>query len=315
MGQRLDRFVNHIDEKSYSHEDIPKLFKVVIDINPRYNKSGLEDVANMKLVGVKGISSSGDIAYQFMGSGSNALLTMNALDVISLNKLSKFMYDNPHYFLSDNMANLKRMYQKRIDDDRGTWHNLADYIFKEIQNRGIVDKFTMQMIAPGQSVSYTDAIKNNKVNSLRDAVRIFRMACEEILKEPDNAHYYRFLNDVLKLSDKEISDIITESFKKYIGVIYADEGEWIVKDGALNVPHNSYLYVLIDYTDEDIKDYQDGKWDAFQLMRQEDYIKRDIEFKDKIYKLGIDKKYNLKFINGIEWERIKKLHVGKRYNQ
>ena len=311
----LDRFMNHIVEKSYSHEDVPKLFKVAIDIEPRYNKGGLEDLSNMKLNGVKGISSSGDIAYQFLSSNRNALLTMNALDTIALNKLSKFMYDNPHYFLSDNMANLKRMYQKRIDDDMGTWHNLADYIFKEMQDRGIVDKYTMQMLAPGQEVSYSDTIKNNKVNSLRDAVKIFKMACAEILSKRDD-HYYRILmNDVLKLSDSEISNIIEDAFKKYIGAVYADEGEWIVKDGSLNVPHNSYLYILIDYSDQDIKDYQDGKWDAFKLMRQEDYIKRDIEFKEKIYKLDIDKKYNLKFINTIEWDRIRKIHVGKRYGQ
>lgn len=315
LKSNIYSFKNYIIEASYSKKDIPKYFRVAIDI--RYKKHAIDDLANMKLIGVEGISSSGDIIYEFLGSGREGFLMMDANEVISLNKLTRFMYDNPHYFFSENMWAMKRLFNKRIDDNKGTWHNIADYVFQEMVRERIVNKFDLQATAPGQSISYTKAV-NTTVNSLKDFVNVFRKACIEVNDEKkDKTSYYYFMPKIIELSDDRLQDIVIKAFHTRISWVYVNEGEWIVKNKILEVPKNSYLYILTNYSDKDIEDYQSGKWkdDLFRMMRDEKYIKEEIELRNNITTKGIDKKYILKFVNAVKWDEIKKLHIEKGYKK
>jgi hypothetical protein len=300
------RFKQYLTEKSYTSKDIPKNFKVVIDLT----LNTIKELNQMELKGIKGISSSGEIIFDFLGVGRNAFLVMNSKKVIELNKLSRFMYDNPHYFYSNNMTALKRMYQKSITDNRGTWHNISDYLFKEFNRMGIVNSYDVSANAPGQKISYTNVVKNSKVNSIKDAVKVFRKAMKEILQEK-NAHYYSFFEDILKMSNKELEKVFINSFKKDIGSVYQDEGEWVVKNTSLKIPNKSYLYVLMHFTESDIKNFKENKWDGFELMRYEDKIKEEILLRNSLEK--IENKYIIKYISNKKWDEIRTKHFTKKY--
>lgn len=302
----MKSFKKYLIERSYTSSDIPKNFTCVIDID----HDRIKQLKQMKLDGVKGISSSGDIIFQFLGIGRNAFLVMDGNKTIELNKLSKFMYNNVHYAFSNNMANIKRLYQKRIQDNRGTWHNIADYVFKQLVDDKYIDKSTLIMVAPGQEISYTNAAKNTTVNSLKDAVKVFKSAMKQIIKKQNG--YYDFMKDLLKISNKEYERIFEKSYKKYIGGVYSDEQEWIVKNNSLRIPKKSYLYVLVGYTKYYDK-YKKGKLDSFEKLRMEDNIKKELMFVNSLNK-ELKNKYIIKYVDNAEWKRIQSIHIEKKYN-
>lgn len=301
------RFKQFLQEKSFTKQDIPKTFRVVFDLT----EDTINELKSMELKGIKGISSSGEIIYDFLGIGRNAILIMKADEVLKLNKLSRFMYDNPHYFYSNNMAAMKRMYQKRITDNRGTWHNIADYLFKELNNKGIISSYDVSGNAPGQEISYTQVAKNSKVNSIKDAVKVFRKAMKEVLKGKQSS-YYNFFENVLKLKDKELEKVFIDSFNKYIGPVYKSEGEWTIKNSSLKIPNNSYLYVLTYVSDEMINDYENDTLDPFLKMRHGDKIKEEIYMRNQLDNL---KNYKVKYINAEKWNEIRNIHLNKKFKE
>ncbi len=301
------KFIQYLKEKSFNKSDIPKNFRVVIDLRTET----IKELSSMKLKGVRGISASGEIAYDFLGVGRNAMIVMNGEKTLKQNNLSRFMYDNVHYFYSNNMEAMRRMYQKSKNDNRGLWHNIADYIFKEFGRKGMISKYDLQANAPGQEVSYTKAV-NKKVNSVKDAVKVFRNALKEI-QGSEKAGYYRYMVDILELSDKEIEKVFIDSFNTDIGPIYKSESEWTVKNSTLIIPKKSYLYVLVGFTDSDIERYHNGEWDGFEMMRNEDSVKEEIMLRNDLNK--IKSSYIIKYISAKEWDRIRVLHQTKKFNQ
>jgi len=307
------RLTQHLNERSFRPSDVPQYFRAVIDIDTKDEmRSSINNLKNMKLKGVRGISDTGEIAYDFLGVGRNAMLLMKGKDTTKLNKLSRFMYDNPHYFFSEDMAMLKRMYSKNIKDNRGTWHNVADKVFQEMVERGIISKYEISANAPGQEISYTDTAKNTTVNSIRDAIKTFKKAMKEVVdKKRRFGNPYRYFAELLELPNKTLSDIFLAATKS-IGEIYKSEGEWIVKDADLKIPKGSYLYVLTTY-DELIDRYEKGELDGYEKMRYESDIKEEITFKNDLEK-SLKGKYKIKYLSRKKWDDARTKHFTKKYN-
>lgn len=112
-----------------------------------YAKDKVKDLANGVLDGVQGISDTSEIIMQWYGIARDAVLVMDADKLIKSNKLSRVQYDNPEYLVSNGMAALYRIFDKKLDKSGhyGIAGNLIDYMMlatKPSKNRGneIIDE-------------------------------------------------------------------------------------------------------------------------------------------------------------------------------
>lgn len=223
------------------------------------------------------------------------------------------MYDNPHYFFSKDMEHLKRMYNKQPSDNRGTWHNLADKIFYEFRRRGLIDEWQMKANAPGQAISYTNIVKTSTVNSIKDAVKVFKKALKEVVDKPARfGTPYNYFADYLDIPNKTLEDIIYKAFIEDIGNVYKSEGEWEVKSGILEIPNKSYLYILTNFTDDIVEKYNKGEFGPFEKMRYETPLKEELAMKKEIEK-KLGGKYIIKYINERNWSSARAKHFDRKY--
>ena len=100
---------------SFEEKDIPRTFRVVFEVN-QYDDAKtikvIRQLSNMKLEGLTGISEKNDIGFHWLGVARDAMLIMDGKEVVEQNKLSRILYGNPNYFLSNKMAMAKRIFMK-----------------------------------------------------------------------------------------------------------------------------------------------------------------------------------------------------------
>lgn len=108
----------------------PKKFYVVIPFSDEYGKKEMADLSNGVLDGVLGISEKHQIIMQWYGIVRDAILVMDADKLTKVNKLSRVQYDNPEYLVSNGMAALYRIFDKKRDSGggRGLAGNLIDHM-------------------------------------------------------------------------------------------------------------------------------------------------------------------------------------------
>ena len=72
------------------------MFFVAIRFDPD-TPERMQELENMELPGVKGISASKEIVLDFLGVARDALIVMPAQKVLEMNKITRFMYDGDQY--------------------------------------------------------------------------------------------------------------------------------------------------------------------------------------------------------------------------
>jgi hypothetical protein len=277
----------------------------------------------MKLEGLTGISDKHDIGFHWLGVARDAMLIMKGSEVIKLNKISRILYGNPNYFLSNKMTMVKRVFQKSSGTmgDSNILHNIMDYVFLVMGREKKVDKYNVQYTAAQQDYAHVAYKKSTNINSSKDLVKWIRKAGEVLRKEQEektsfrNHHILAVIDDIEKLSDKSIEDSIYKAFEE-IGKTYGSEGEWVIKDDSLKVPKGSYLYVLLPkklYKEKlKLKEKDPQSYKIQKAFGQLDFMEKFDILHDEFKKQGILKKYIVKFIDGTEWKRIQSMHLSKR---
>lgn len=319
------RFKKYINEASYLWQDIPKTFRVVFEVN-KYDESEMISVirqlGNMKLEGMEGISGSGQIVFNWLGVARDAMLVMNGQEVIDLNKMSRFMYGNPNYFLSNNMKYAKRLFSKSgsVTGDNNILHNILEYLFGVLGKTGKIDKSLIEYCAAYQSYAHVAYKKNTGISSTKDLIKWIRKAGEVLKKEDEekewkNWHLMQVVEAMSKLSNSDIESAIYKAFER-IGEIYGDEAEWDTKANYLKVPKGSYLYILVDKKEyEKAKKMQKDEPVKFKGLGQQRRLETIQKYEniEKVFKqYGIFKKYKVKFIDRSEWDRVRNIHFSKK---
>lgn len=108
-------------EDSYKPEEVPKYFYLCFD---SYNLD-IKQLQSQTLKGVKGISDTELIIKNWFTAGRDMILIMDGKKLVELNKLSKAMYSNPDYLVSNNMKALFRLWSQR--DAMGLFQNFSGY--------------------------------------------------------------------------------------------------------------------------------------------------------------------------------------------
>ena len=311
------RLRKYLTEKSFEPVDVPRVFRVAMEWG--YDDKAFEtlkQLEKMELKGLTGISDAGDLTFQWIGAGRDILLVMNGQEVVENNKISRFLYDNPHYMLSNNMKWLRRMYQRREgEDNRGVLFNLNEHVFKALARHGHITDYDIRYSAPYQTMADAPMVKTAKINGVKDYIKLFRKVykfisnSEKTAKEWGSKVFSResgFEEIFDKISDSEFSNMIKEAFDD-IKKIYGSEGEWVVKTKVLKVPKKSYLYILEKANKEEVAKYKENPKSVFFPERVGNWIK---------LQEGIDKKlkgkYIVKYFSAKEFKRVQTIHFSKR---
>ncbi len=310
---------------SFKWGDVPKYFRVVFELD-RYDDDQIKEVFSQLQRGVfkglTGISDRNDIIFSWLGVARDAMLVMKGPETVRLNKLSRMLYGNPNYFLSNNMYMVRRLFNKLNDrmGDSNILQNILDYVFRALGKSGKVSKYAIDYCGPSSSYSRIAYKKKTNINSSKDLVRWMRKAGRLLeLKEKDaefkNSYLLGIIDTLAKLSDKDIEESIYDAFKE-IGDIYGSEGEWVIKSNTFKIPEGSYLYILVP--EKKYKEALQEKIDqpdlvpAREHMGYYDFMKKYDLLISNLEDYGINKRYKVKFIDNQEWERIRSIHFRKQ---
>lgn len=244
-----DRIKHYLSAKSYSEADIPKKFWLVFRLpfgdvmderQAQREHDLLQQLERGRLKGVKGISATREIILNFMGVGRNALLVMDGPALVRQNKLSRLMYDNPHYLLSNNMAVIYRLFQQNPKDK---WagsqviQNIGEYLKRAAKEhaelRGI-----MEYYGSASRCGYYYEKNPKQINNLKDLTDFFYTALTTVHEE--------FHNNKLKekLTKIDLNKYLVAALGT-VAEVYGDEAEWIIKNDELVVPDNSHLIISV----------------------------------------------------------------------
>ena len=251
-------------EKSYSASDIPKFFYIATKIT-KAQKQLLTGV----LVKLTGISESKNIInemndpYEF-----DLLIEMDGKELVSLNKLTRVMYDNPYYLAQDNMKAYRRVYGFPLTVD--PYVRIIDFLYSFIYS-----------ISPQSDVKKWSVFKYllpivkipNSYEDIGNSLKYFRLA--KIKNLPDLAIKLKTGIDIIvnkfpeQVSDQlgilglhnkkldafipKISKLTTQDYIEWLGAALVNElkdftveKEWDIKDGKLKIPKKTKLYIRED---------------------------------------------------------------------
>jgi hypothetical protein len=234
---------------SFGPQDIPKNFWVVLDLRMGYYSTDfdehyakvMEELRSQALTGVRGISETGQIVRQFGYRG--AILRMPGVATVAENKLSRVMYGNPRYLLSKNMSALYRLFSKDPKDKYGRdglMHVLAEYVQKALQREGINPHAfeDLRYYAAYQVAGREFAKANVEINDVNQLA-------SWLFTEFTRSWHEHYTADKPPFTAEEIHEAC-EAALTYVGQVYGDEGEWLVKTDTLKIPQGSTLIVAYD---------------------------------------------------------------------
>jgi hypothetical protein len=222
-------------EGSFKQEDIPPYFYCAIVLDP-FNIKRMEDLAQNKLMGLEGITSSFREANIFFSGKRNGFLTMAGTETIKANALSRVLYDNAHYLTSRNFAIFKRL---MADDAEG--NAISSYFNDVLVNLRQFAIKTGSELRPLLTAIATDGGKiaklyqkfDSRINSLESLTKWFISALNVILPGKELGSKLPFEQILKSLSS--IATLMMESLKS--------EKEWLVKNKVLTIPPQSSLKI------------------------------------------------------------------------
>lgn len=277
----FDQFLN---EGSYTEQNTPSKFYVCISLKPET----YQQLAAGVLPGIAGISGSKENFGHWLHY-RDAMLVMDAKTLLVDNKLSRVMYDNPDYIVSDNLKHIARLFNQRDKD--GATVTLVRKVVEIIRRkRNFNDSYNRIAYHIGFDDGYkiVDYMKNVRINGVKDIV-------SAVIKVIDKKAY----GDPFEWDRDAIKEVVIEAIKD-LGTSYKYEQEWLVKDRTLRIPDGSMLYIakdgdgLADYTS---KIEETGLQSRYRILR---FDRRSVE----------------KHGNKVQWKRFdqERIEIAQRHD-
>ncbi len=215
-------------EASYTPADVPTYFYCVCRLN-------LPQLENGMLYGLDGISSDPYIIDQLLGEeGRSVILVIPSKELLEINKLTRIMYDNPNYLLSNDADAFDR-----IRDNGGSLRDVIKLTLNKldikVNNNSIFNKIMGQI---------------GIVRSVRNLAMQIHAALKSQNKLPEGM-------------SPEVFIVPLTNFLKSIGTSYEPEAEWRVKPEwiriekeiqkmrVLRIPKNTIIYIAQDLLNQD----------------------------------------------------------------
>jgi len=251
---------HRVDERSFSPADIPKQFFLV----GYFSAAHLDGfVYERELKGVEGISGSWRIAEKFLDSqGRNMVLMMPGPATARVNKLSRVMYDNPHYLAQDDLAAVKRI----AGHTNSTGAYFADLLTGHLQSviRKEYPDFKFEVKSKSDWVTpwgFWNRQSGIEIQNLSHLTKLWREWGVRQARFPasTDAHKAAAAKD-----HKAWMRWVGQALVNKYGGNFKGEAEWRVKDGKLKVPEGSRLVLLAKgHTEANaklLKEFSGGLW-------------------------------------------------------
>lgn len=323
LKQLIEQEVAKVLSEARSTPGNPNTFWLVTSIGPR-NEKIMQNLADGVLEGVSGISDNNRILMHWLGIGRNSVLVMKAKHVFADNRgsIHRIMYDDPYQLTEDNMALLRRIFNA-AEAPRGNGHivkNIWSRMYQDMLGDSSESVSRLGRMMRDGYLSMHDVLEpyiegQITIDSPRDFARMVKAQVDEIAKESRRDFLLEF-NEAFWLT--YIKRAITDSVRTY-----ASEGEWIVDDSELSVPPSSRLLVSVHHPPEEYPE------EAQTLLKTGDVPQLGVEIPSDIwtmnmesslkiiasvYKYGLDKLYDVRFINAHKWQQIQsKLQSKHKY--
>lgn len=261
-------------ERSYAPQDIPKRFFLAINFSMWDDNitTKIDSLLKGELVGVKGIAGSGlKEMVKNWGGMRELMISMPSEALLSLNKLSRVMYDNPEYLVSDGMKALRRLFNEDNEKYSSLFSKMQGYVLRVMDDpkiKGWIDY-------NGSFSKLDDYVKEFKnIKDVKDLVNF-------IMSRMDDS------NGILKAKGFEWWRKTIMAGLKNMGQLYKSESEWLVKGGSLKIPPGSKIYVVEpSYYKEAYDKMIDANGDKTKMwgvdMKNVEKYKRWVELVDKI---------------------------------
>ena len=274
-------------ETSYAQSDVPETFYVVGDFTPE----SASQLASFTLPGIVGISGDQRIIRNFMGVARDMMIVMDGFQVEKQNRMTRVMYNNPEYLVSNNMAALKRIWSRQPNaPNRRIYQNIIDYL----RRAGQVLRKNNSGERIAWSIDYDGGfhVGKNFPEMVKNSWDIARWL-EQAAKHPN----WNIKNFTLQ----DAHTIVLKALE-LIGEVYHDEGEWILKDKRLSIPQQSQVYLLVPTVEKD-------KWTNYLDTQKAPYWERgDLEkmynLLELLHKNDLFKKYEMFFLPATEYNKI-----------
>jgi hypothetical protein len=229
-----------LQEDSYSSADVPKFFRVALEVfsEAPMIRDRVEQLIKGELSGVRGISANKEIILDFFGDGyRDVLLVMPGAETIKLNKLTRIMYDNPHYLLQNNCAALLRIEDGGHFNQSRMVSTLLDKFVHgfKLFSRKAVDLELVQWVAES-------APRPNRINTVKDAAVWLQKAMQYVAKSRE-AKVIEGVDNLKELTLNDYKKIVVLGLSS-VSASYRQEGEWLIKGDSLKIPRGSRLYMI-----------------------------------------------------------------------
>lgn len=277
----------------------PGVFWLVTGISER-TPERLEQLANGVLPGVQGISDNKRILMHWLGIGRNVVLVMKTDQVIANNDIFKIDYSDPYELLDNDMQLLARIWNKQHGTDmgrRGIMTNISSYLVKILKKS---DDRTISQIGDSIYGGYVNLESN--VPIIDRPVDLAEHVRSRVL---EGVNQYR-RPDIEKLPmswwKQVVSDAVVNGVKSY-----ESEGEWVVKGDSLKVPEGSRLLVGVtklpqDFPEEVRQELKQGRFPGFPGITQAHIASGHVI--KSVYQYGLDKKYEVRFLDLNKFEKV-----------
>jgi|CXWL01.1.fsa_nt_gi hypothetical protein len=224
------------DKLSKYRPGIPPHFYVVFyfpsNLDDAQFRSTFQQLKELRLDGLTGISDNRAIIYSFFGVARDAFIVMDGQKTVDANDLRQITYE-PDDLMANDMADLRRIFAGTSVS--GAIHRLGDYILRYWKKTDESLYHSADYSGLFQSLSREKGIP--PINTIRDLAEWLHTIVTKVLREEP-----RRLEMFENISIRQWEDSIYEGLS-YVEKVYENEGEWETSLKFLSIPHGSRLYI------------------------------------------------------------------------
>jgi hypothetical protein len=234
-----------LGEASFGPGDIPLYFHLITSFpKPGEDPGGHRTVKGLAagvLDGVVGIGANAEIELMYFSDWRNLSIALPGKETVQANKLTRVMYDNPHYLLSKDMTAFRRVWSAEADQ-WGTQKVLAGiaHKVKDILGRDFEPLYS-ELPRPYPTI-----------NSVKDLTRYVRGVLQQQGEGRESGPLVRAWQKVKGWGQAQWLQLWTR-VARLVGLNYTEESEWIVKDKKLKIPAGSHLRIRLPAYPDDEK--------------------------------------------------------------
>jgi hypothetical protein len=273
------------------------------------NPDTIEQLKDFHLKGVKGISTSKFIVYDYIGRRDFCLvMDISEFDKINKNKVD-LEYNNPNQFFWNDMELLRRLRAREEYTNQYIIGMLLDeYIIFLRKNENNYPNLYFTDYISGDIVT-EEVAKYSSINSINDAISII----EAIILKKASHHNNEYFQKNFEHSKRYLRDSIERSIREMISG-YEHEEEIFIYSDQINIPKNSRIIAFISRanyenltTDENARSHDFLPYDIKKMIKYSDNIK---ELENAGYKILFSDPKNLQntrsnfFVNKVyKWNK------------